>query len=138
MKYLWKYPWKQSIFFVLILYKTTNCYRVDFFPLECFPSNYHVLTVNMTNVKSSLCTTETYSFNTLHLNAPSSKNQFEEFELLSNSLKIFFLCIVVTVWFNDETYLNNFKLNGYDLFCSSHSTRQLWQHLHLYNRSVGD
>ena len=48
------------------------------------------------------------------------KNQFEEFELLSKLLKISFLCIVVSeMWFYDVTYLNKFKLNGYDLFCSS-------------------
>ena len=89
---------------------------------DCFPQNCHVESINMTNVKNSLRTTEPNSFNILHLNARSLKNKFEEFELLLESLGVSFSCIVVSeTWFNDVTYLDQFKLSGYDLFCSSRS-----------------
>ena len=63
------------------------------------------------------------TFNVLHINICSFVNKFDQFELFLASLNVNFSCIVIgESWFAEHTVLNNYYLDGFDLFYSSRST----------------
>ena len=59
-------------------------------------------------------------FTILHVNIRSFNLKMSLLETLLAEIDIIFSCIVVSeTWFSSNTFLNNFAINGYNLFCSS-------------------
>ena len=56
----------------------------------------------------------------MHLNICSLINKFDTLELFLASLNIDLSCIVISEsWFSNQTFLPQFYLNGFNMFCSS-------------------
>ena len=60
------------------------------------------------------------NFNILCLNARSLRDKFASFQILLKTLNINFSLIVITdTWFLEHEFLNQYELDGYNIFCDS-------------------
>ena len=60
------------------------------------------------------------NFNILCLNARSLRDKFASFQILLKTLNINFSLIVITEsWFLEHEFLNQYELDGYNIFCDS-------------------
>ena len=59
-------------------------------------------------------------FSVLHINAQSLQNKMSQFELLISKIDLEFSCIVISeTWFNRDSLLGTFAIEGYNLFSAS-------------------
>ena len=59
-------------------------------------------------------------FSVLHINAQSLQNKMSQFELLLSEIDLEFSCIVISeTWFNRDSLLGTFAIEGYNLFSAS-------------------
>ena len=64
-------------------------------------------------------------FSVLHLNVRSLTDKFAQLQLFLSSLSVEFSCIILSeTWFLQSDFTDQFKIDGYNLFCSSRTTQR--------------
>ena len=60
------------------------------------------------------------SFSVLHINVQSLQNKIGQLEYFLSEIDLHFSCIVISeTWFNRDSFLGEFAIDGYNLFSSS-------------------